>query len=106
VIVSSRVRSWFADTDALSSWAGAAGTGGLAYATFELARRARDEVEAVRVEAKQVGDQVALQREQLAASSRAYVYPLVLDDWAIGKGPLSGRTKDLLPVKNAGPGLP
>jgi hypothetical protein len=93
-------------TAALASWAVAAGTLFLALATFQLARRARDEAEAVRREAEQVGTQVTLQREQMEASARAYVYPWTPHDWVAGSDYWGGgRNATLLPLKNGGTGL-
>lgn len=95
-----RFRHGLDETAALASWAVAAGTLILALATFELASRAREEAEAVRKEAVEVGSQVQLQREQMEAATRAYVYASIPADWAAGI-----RRNESLPLKNGGPGL-
>jgi hypothetical protein len=98
-------RTGLQHTAALAAWAVAAGTLVLASATFQLARRARDEAEAVRKEAVQVGDQVALQREQMDAVQQPVVYPVTPADWALGAGQYAGRRNEVLVIANGGPGV-
>ena len=95
------LQQWLDRWAPLAEWAVAAGTFALAIATVWLAKRAHDE-------AKQVGEQVALQREQIEASALPNVYPVARHDWAwkMDNSRYEGSNRTyLLPVKNGGPGL-
>lgn len=89
-------------TASLASWAVAAGTLGLAAATVLLAKKAGEEAKAVLKEAKQVGEQVTLQRQQLEASRRPVVFPSLSGDPVDLRGQLVNQRLEL---KNGGPGV-
>jgi hypothetical protein len=86
----------------LAEWAVAAGTIGLAIATYAVARSARAEARAVSTEATQL-------TEQAAASLRAYVFPESSAEWVwditgYTTGVPSGVSRTL-PLRNGGPGV-
>jgi hypothetical protein len=83
----------------LAEWAVAAGTIGLAIATYAVARSARAEAQAVSTEATQL-------TEQAQASLRAYVYPESTAEWAWGAREWAEGFRDrVLPLRNGGPGV-
>jgi hypothetical protein len=82
----------------LAEWAVAAGTIGLAIATYAVARSSRVEAKAVRAEATQL-------TEQAQVSLRAYVYPESSAEWAWGGGDWGGYRDRVLPLRNGGPGV-
>jgi DNA-binding transcriptional regulator of glucitol operon len=95
-------RHWLDKWSALAEWLVAAGTLGLAAATYVLARRARDEAEAVRSESDRLG-------EQARAALRAYVYVETSAGWAQGidapEMRWSAYRLQFLPLRNGGPGV-
>lgn len=97
-LVLASFHDWLERWAPLADWGVAIGTALLAFATFVLARSARDEASAVRDEARRV----ALQAE---AALRAYVYPEAIADWAQDRDIWAGRRNDSLPLRNGGPGL-
>jgi hypothetical protein len=91
--------AWLERWAPLAEWAVAGGTALLALATFFLARRARDEAQAVRVEAELLKQQVELEAEQLAAGQRPLVVPILGYTGGDGVGQV------LLTNTGAGPAL-
>jgi hypothetical protein len=94
----SGIRGALDDWAPLADWLVAIGTGALAAATFTLAKRAREEAQAVRKESERLG-------EQARAALRAEVYPESSAEWAQGSGEWAGETSRKLPLRNGGPGL-
>jgi hypothetical protein len=95
----SGIRGWTDRWTSLAEWLVAAGTLGLAAATYWLARRAREEAQAVRKESDRLGDQAR-------AVLRAYVYPESSAEWAQARGEwTSVGNQWALPLRNGGPGL-
>lgn len=81
-----RLDRWLEDTAPLAEWFVALGTGALALATYALARRAK---------------------QQIDAATRPLVYPLVSYEWAQGTAGsrYDGRSSEVLPLKNGGHGV-
>jgi hypothetical protein len=98
-VVLSGFHEWLDRWAPLAEWAVAGGTILLAVATFILAKQATRE-------AKKVGDQVTLQREQMERATLPYLYPSTPRGWARGEVEWQDRQSagPLLPMKNAGPG--
>ena len=90
VVAGGAFRAWLGRWAPLAEWVVAIATGALALATFNLARRAREE-------AKNVADDVRAQKDQMKLGLRAYVFPRQLSS--------QGPAATLALIVNGGPGM-